>query len=147
MWPQIFPVASFFSQAGESQWGSVSQIAFSQLANWKSEPFAFTRHGKKQIGSLDHFAFCWPGKKQIGSLNHFAFSRPGKRQIGSLIHFQLLLPGPWKILCRGKLRKYGERFALRTRKTTGQTPLFLLEARAGHSSCRCTHSMPTSAGM
>ena len=27
------------------------------------------------------------------------------------------------------------------------TPLFLLEVRAGYSSCRCTHSMPTSIGM
>ena len=53
------------------------------LPGWRKpvgicEPNCFspaTRHGKKQIGSLDRFAFCWPGKKQIGSLNHLAFSR------------------------------------------------------------------------
>ena len=45
--------------------------------------FAFSRPGKKQIGSLP-FAFSRPGKKQIGCLSHFAFSRPGNKQIGSL---------------------------------------------------------------
>ena len=46
--------------------------------------------GKKQIGRLNHFAFSRPGKRQIGSLDHiesldrFAFSRAGKKQVGSL---------------------------------------------------------------
>ena len=50
-------------------------------------PIAFSRVGKKQIGSLNHFAFSRPGKKQIGSLDHFAFSQPGKKQIEGLDHF------------------------------------------------------------
>ena len=118
--------------------GTIIFVSMEAVGNWKSESFCFFPAREKANWKSEPFAFSRPGKKQIGSLNHFAFCRPGKKQIGSLIHFQLLFPDPWKILCRGKLRKYGERFALWTRKTTGPNPTPL------HSSC-WKHALDTPA--
>ena len=62
--------------------------------NWKSEPFAFSRPGKKQIGCLNHSAFSRAGKKQNGSLSLLLFPGPGKSKLD--VSTTLLFPGPGK---------------------------------------------------